>query len=444
MATCVPFQTQVSSILELMVRSAVGEISKLMDEKCAFLHLEISRKQSENDLLKRKLQAMESKSAQLQQDFEKYLERGIALENSCSQTGEEKFPDLLDNSSTLFAIKEESPEEPLWISGPAQNSGSSAVQFQTTTSSEVQTFEKNCHLEQTELSPQKNMDFGHSYNPTHQNMSQNFTIKTEKDENQSGFNQDSCQHSIVKPPQQPANTNGDFSMDERDRQLWSSLMDGNEIESGFPDFSSVVDEYSSTFSEQSEVMSKPGNVPQVHSLCNGVYSNEYPKDAPQSGSFQASFSNTRLQERQTIDGQIANQESSVFTESCFNPQNKMAPTTRGYVCVICGKAFGRLHQFKLHQQNHRKKRAFWCAVCGKSFQCSSHLRIHHRTHTGEKPYGCSVCGKRFTQQSSLRVHQRTHSGERPYICAQCGKTFILMHHLKRHKVIHTNNGPEQL
>uniref|UniRef100_A0A673AAS8 C2H2-type domain-containing protein n=1 Tax=Sphaeramia orbicularis TaxID=375764 RepID=A0A673AAS8_9TELE len=72
---------------------------------------------------------------------------------------------------------------------------------------------------------------------------------------------------------------------------------------------------------------------------------------------------------------------------------------RDFTCSVCDN---RLHQFKLHQQSHKRKRAFWCTVCGKSFQCSSHLSIHHRTHTGEKPYGCGQCGKRFTQQSSLR------------------------------------------
>lgn len=437
MATCGPFQSQVSSILEVMVRSAVAEISKLLDEKCAFLHLEITRKQNENELLKRKLQAMESKNTQLQQDFEKYVERGLALENSCAPvTGEMKFPDLHDESSAPFTIKEETPEEPLWISESAANSGSSGVQFSSSTSSEGQPFEKNCHLEQPEINPQKNLDFSHTYNPPHQNMSQTFTIKTEKDENQSGFNQDSCQHGAGKQ----TNISSDFSLDERDSQLWSSIMDGNEIESGFPDFSSVVDEYSSTFPEQSEVVAKSSNVPQVQTLCNGVYSSEFPKDASQSSGFQGTFSNTHLQERDGIDGPISNQDNGVFPPSSFSSHDKTVPISRGYVCMQCGKTFGRLHQFKLHQQSHRRKRAFWCMVCGKSFQCSSHLRIHHRTHTGEKPYGCAVCGKRFTQQSSLRVHQRTHSGERPYSCSHCGKTFILMHHLKRHKVIHTYSG----
>uniref|UniRef100_A0A8C9ZZB9 C2H2-type domain-containing protein n=1 Tax=Sander lucioperca TaxID=283035 RepID=A0A8C9ZZB9_SANLU len=121
--------------------------------------------------------------------------------------------------------------------------------------------------------------------------------------------------------------------------------------------------------------------------------------------------------------------------------NRQLQSSLGHVArlllLALRKTFGRLHQFKLHQQSHKRKRAFWCTVCGKSFQCSSHLSIHHRTHTGEKPYGCGQCGKRFTQQSSLRVHQRTHSGERPYSCSLCGKSFILMHHLKRHRIIHT-------
>uniref|UniRef100_A0A672JP80 C2H2-type domain-containing protein n=1 Tax=Salarias fasciatus TaxID=181472 RepID=A0A672JP80_SALFA len=66
MATCIPFQTQLSSIMEVLVKAAVAEISKLVDDKCAFLHLEISRKQSENEMLKRKLLMMERRNAQLQ------------------------------------------------------------------------------------------------------------------------------------------------------------------------------------------------------------------------------------------------------------------------------------------------------------------------------------------------------------------------------------------
>lgn len=69
MATCVPFQTQLSSIMEVLVKAAVMEISKLVDDKCAFLHLEISRKQSEIEMLRRKVLTTESRNAQLQRGF---------------------------------------------------------------------------------------------------------------------------------------------------------------------------------------------------------------------------------------------------------------------------------------------------------------------------------------------------------------------------------------
>ncbi|MED6239116.1 hypothetical protein ILYODFUR_036908, partial [Ilyodon furcidens] len=84
MASCVPFQTQLSSIMEVLVKAAVAQISKLVDDKCAFLHLEISRKQSENEMLKRKLLLMESKNAQLQRGFENYMDRGTDLERNLS------------------------------------------------------------------------------------------------------------------------------------------------------------------------------------------------------------------------------------------------------------------------------------------------------------------------------------------------------------------------
>uniref|UniRef100_A0A672JS80 C2H2-type domain-containing protein n=1 Tax=Salarias fasciatus TaxID=181472 RepID=A0A672JS80_SALFA len=263
----------------------------------------------------------------------------------------------------------------------------------------------------------------------------------------------------------------DFSMDERENQLWSSIIEGNEIESGFPDFSSVVEEYSNSFGDHSDAnavsnTTKSAGVQQspAQRLCNGVYSG----DAPQPSCFQPRQQDA-LSQREKMKEQIYPQRNpsqvahlgqpdvdperdvtgdrpavthshGALTPSGFhhlNPHKPFSGVARGYACSQCGKTFGRLHQYKLHQQSHKRKRAFWCTVCGKSFQCSSHLSIHHRTHTGEKPFGCGQCGKRFTQQSSLRVHQRTHSGERPYSCSQCGKTFILMHHLKRHRIIHT-------
>lgn len=77
MATCIPFQSQLSSIMEVLAKAAVAEISKLVDDKCAILHLEISRKQSENEMLKRKLLLMEKENAQLQRGLGEMLSSGV-------------------------------------------------------------------------------------------------------------------------------------------------------------------------------------------------------------------------------------------------------------------------------------------------------------------------------------------------------------------------------
>ncbi|TDH05646.1 hypothetical protein EPR50_G00124460 [Perca flavescens] len=467
MATCIPFQTQLSSIMEVLVKAAVTEISKLVDDKCAFLHLEISRKQSENEMLKRKLLMMENKNAQLQRGFENYMDRGTDVGNCPLPTGDIKFPDI-DDATVSFTIKEESPDEMLWISDSAGPIGS-AVHYRTGNAPESQQFEEDPPLNHSEIATRKSSEFGDLYNSGQHAGdigSPQFTVKTEKEEDRSRFSQDGCQHGAGKHAQLAT----DFSADERENQLWTSIIEGNDIDAGFPDFSSVVEEYSNTFPDHSDVhvvsnAAKSAGVQQLSSQrpCNGIYSTEYQKDVPQLSNFQPRAQAGLLQpdrqkeqaysqrnpshvgharqpdehtEREGAAGErpAVSHSHNTLTTGRFKA---LSGTSRGYSCSHCGKTFGRLHQFKLHQQSHKRKRAFWCTVCGKSFQCSSHLSIHHRTHTGEKPYGCGQCGKRFTQQSSLRVHQRTHSGERPYSCSLCGKSFILMHHLKRHRIIHT-------
>ncbi|XP_031726543.1 uncharacterized protein LOC116396219 [Anarrhichthys ocellatus] len=470
MATCIPFQTQLSSIMEVLVKAAVAEISKLVDDKCAFLHLEISRKQSENDTLKRKLLMTENKTAQLQRGFENYMDRGTDVGSCPHPTGDIKFPDI-DDSTVSFTIKEESPDEMLWVSESAGPIGS-AVRYRhpanPANAPESRQLEEDRRLNRSETAARKASEFGDLYNAGQHagdTGGLQFTVKTEKEEDRSGFSQDGCLHGAEKQTQLAA----DFSMDERENQLWSSIIEGNDIDAGFPDFSSVVEEYSSTFPDHSDVhvvsnATKSAGVQQLSSQrpCNGIYNS----DVPQSSSFQPRPKGSQSQqdrpkkqvypqrtasqvahpkqpdentERETAAGDrpAVSHSHNTFTAGGFHPHKPPPGTARGYSCSLCGRMFSRLHQFKLHQQSHKRKRAFWCTVCGKGFQCSSHLSIHHRTHTGEKPYGCGQCGKRFTQQSSLRVHQRTHSGERPYSCSLCGKTFILMHHLKRHRIIHT-------
>ncbi|KAK6320576.1 hypothetical protein J4Q44_G00096830 [Coregonus suidteri] len=63
MSSSVPFHTQLTSIMEVLMNAAVAEICELVDDGYAVLHLEISRSQKENEVLRERLQIMETRNA---------------------------------------------------------------------------------------------------------------------------------------------------------------------------------------------------------------------------------------------------------------------------------------------------------------------------------------------------------------------------------------------
>ncbi|XP_066577895.1 zinc finger protein 239 [Amia ocellicauda] len=125
----------------------------------------------------------------------------------------------------------------------------------------------------------------------------------------------------------------------------------------------------------------------------------------------------------------------------FKIHHRIHRAEKPFCCSQCGKGFSHAGSLKTHQRVHTGEQPFCCAQCGKTFNKSTCLRIHQHIHTGKKPYFCSQCGKSFTHAGSLKTHERLHTGEKPYCCSQCGKTFNKSTCLKNHERIHTGERP---
>ncbi|CAL8355029.1 unnamed protein product [Merluccius merluccius] len=125
----------------------------------------------------------------------------------------------------------------------------------------------------------------------------------------------------------------------------------------------------------------------------------------------------------------------------FPPQHNLVfphAAAKSMDCSFCGERFTCREELILHRAGHTGERPSSCALCGKSFANKATLNIHMRIHTGEKPYVCNQCGKSFSQSCSLKIHLRTHSGEKPYVCLQCTASFNNPSNLRRHMVKHSS------
>lgn len=138
---------------------------------------------------------------------------------------------------------------------------------------------------------------------------------------------------------------------------------------------------------------------------------------------------------------LAGIEDKVGHPSHCSPLSPMGPQSAGKSldCSFCVERFLNREDLIAHRATHTGEQPTTCPMCGKSFVNKTTLAIHMRIHTGEKPYAWGQCGKRFTQNGSLKIHLRTHSGEKPYSCTQCSASFNNPSNLRRHMITHNSN-----
>ncbi|XP_034742770.1 zinc finger protein 568-like [Etheostoma cragini] len=107
-----------------------------------------------------------------------------------------------------------------------------------------------------------------------------------------------------------------------------------------------------------------------------------------------------------------------------------------FICSVCNRGFPRMSQLEEHKASHQLFKPFRCLECGKSFTQKTRLKTHQSVHTGERPFSCKICGKMFSRQDNCLRHERFHSGLKPHSCGHCGKSFTVLGNLKIHQEIH--------
>ncbi|XP_044076701.1 zinc finger protein 397-like [Siniperca chuatsi] len=409
-----PFGTQVAAIMDVLAKAAVAEITKLVEDGTVVLRLEMCRRDSEIQELKRSLKLMEAELCKAQE-----AATTRATEDKQEQTA----------AGNQVPRKEEEDQETCAVYLEPKTADS-LCEPQHGTKENCDTRPAVKHEPADELATQETTD-----------------------------NTDICfdtgeRNDLIWPPPACSMFEKSSVAMQQHIQIFSPQPEQYDAqrntESSYNSFSTDAEEIAD------DSLSVPIKVEvEIRPMCMASTTSEGAHNEPfrhashpavsqdqclQSASQQAGPSLASLHaQRSTADTLGTNTEGHVLSRNNQRAKRLMTvwrTNQKLFICSVCNKGFPRLSQLEEHKAAHQPFKPFRCLECGKSFTQKTRLKTHQSVHTGERPFSCKICGKMFSRQDNCLRHERFHSGLKPYSCGQCGKSFTVLGNLKIHQEIH--------
>lgn len=398
------FGTQVAAIMDVLANAAVAEITKLVEDGTVVLRLEMCRKDTQIQELKRSLELME---AELCKAREAAKTRSIEEEQKQIET-ESQAPckDERDTQET-FAVYL-APEATESLREPHEAEESHDVRTAVKQEPAV------------ELAPQEQTD--------------------------NTATSDICfeQDDLIWPPPVCSLLDSNSVAMQEQTQIFPPLSE-QYTDNTNKTYTNGNTTDSLSLQIKDEVESRPvcmGNntseLVQKERFGQTSHQNRT-EQCLQPASQQAGPSLAPHAQRQTVSRLGPHTEDHIFNRK--NQRAKRIVTVsrvnhKLFTCLVCNKSFPRMSQLEEHKATHQTLKPYRCLECGKSFTQKRRLQTHQSVHTGEKPFSCKICGKMFSRPDNCRRHERFHSGLKPYSCGQCGRNFTVLGNLRMHQEIH--------
>ncbi|XP_008276508.1 oocyte zinc finger protein XlCOF29-like [Stegastes partitus] len=412
-------EAQLLSIMDVLVKAAVAEISQLFSESSASLRLHLTQSLKENEALRMRMKVTRSElfSLRLQTRTNRPVSRFSPIRSNVAKPRAK--PQVVIKSP----VAQKTVREPAAItlqSDTKTSSSATQVQCADVESPDVILIKDEDDIGGCEPVVGQD-DFGnHSMQGGVATGTQN--LEPAGSSCLTGDNEELRIVSVHGRGEGPLHEEGDALFSASELQAFSSLSDHNVAHDTLLNFTTGASDRA------------PMRVMQDNTVGLGINTQLERNPSAQMASMNPALKSPVI----GADGQVGHPSHI----GQFSQQQNVFPhgLNKSLECSFCGERFLSREDLIVHRANHTGESPIPCSLCGKSFVSKTTLSIHMRIHTGEKPYACPQCGKRFTQNGSLKIHLRTHSGEKPYTCNQCTASFNNPSNLRRHMITHSSNG----